>query len=390
MTQLYSILKASKLGAGAAPDMYTALFAQKIKGGSGGEAELSGVPPLTFTADGTPLLDCLISGNMIQSGTPTPDNPVMPQGTGERTGNLVDYTVSESGTITSTGVLEPNPSCWRSTIYYEIDETKIYRASKVKDTIRICYYDSSKTFISREQITVENNKIITIPSGAKYIKWTLYATAGLPDLDAVKSMKIMLSEGAEIIPYEPFGVKIPISSASVTTPIYLGEVQTTRKMKKWVLDGTEDWRSTSGRIYLDTISDDYIRASGVITCVCTHYSAQEQVGSASRVNEDCITLGSDPANQRLYVYDTNISTTANFKSYLAAQYAAGTPVTVWYVLTAEKTAVVNEPLMKIGDYADTVSKAQAGVSIPTNNGSTTVDVDTTVKPSEVYIKYHTK
>ena len=42
ITQLYSILKASKLGAEAAPDMYTALFAQKInKGGSGGEAERS-------------------------------------------------------------------------------------------------------------------------------------------------------------------------------------------------------------------------------------------------------------------------------------------------------------------------------------------------------------
>jgi hypothetical protein len=45
--------------------------------------------------------------------------------------------------------------------------------------------------------------------------------------------------------------------------------------------------------------------------------------------------------------------------------------------------------MRIGNYADTLSKSQAGVAIPTNNGSTTVDVDTTVKPSEIYIKYRT-
>lgn len=43
--------------------------------------------------------------------------------------------------------------------------------------------------------------------------------------------------------------------------------------------------------------------------------------------------------------------------------------------------------MKIGDYADTLSMEQAGVQIPTANGSTTLDVETTVKPSEVYIKY---
>jgi hypothetical protein len=40
--------------------------------------------------------------------------------------------------------------------------------------------------------------------------------------------------------------------------------------------------------------------------------------------------------------------------------------------------------MKIGDYADEVSNA---ATIPTNNGSTTIDVETAVKPSEVYIKY---
>lgn len=77
----------------------------------------------------------------------------------------------------------------------------------------------------------------------------------------------------------------------------------------------------------------------------------------------------------------------DFKSYLAAQYSAGTPVTVWYVLAEPETAVVNEPLMRIGDYSDTLSMEQAGAQIPTANGSTTLDVETTVPPSEVYIKY---
>ncbi|HQB53818.1 MAG TPA: hypothetical protein PLX62_13075, partial [Bacteroidales bacterium] len=36
---------------------------------------------------------------------------------------------------------------------------------------------------------------------------------------------------------------------------------------------------------------------------------------------------------------------------------------------------------------DTLSMEQAGVQIPTANGSNTLDVETTVKPSEIYIKY---
>jgi hypothetical protein len=86
-------------------------------------------------------------------------------------------------------------------------------------------------------------------------------------------------------------------------------------------------------------------------------------------------------------YSTKEYQLAAFKQWLAAQYANGTPVTVWYVLAEPETGIVNEPLMKIGDYADTISMEQAGVQIPTLNGQTVIDVDTTLKPSEVYIKY---
>jgi hypothetical protein len=104
MLSLYEILKASITG--IAPDMWTALAGMNWGGADSGHEvkELTGIPPLSFTADGTPLLDYLISGNMVQAGTPTPDSPVMPQGTGERTGNLcnptpykLNYYINENG-----------------------------------------------------------------------------------------------------------------------------------------------------------------------------------------------------------------------------------------------------------------------------------------------------
>lgn len=264
---LYEILKASKLGAGAAPDMYTALFAQKIKGG--GEAELSGVPPLTFTADGTPLLDYLISGNTIQSGTPTPDSPIFPQGCGE----------------------------------LEI-------------------------------------------SGAK---------AGQN--------------------------KIPILSANTTTSIYLGEVQATRKIKKLVLTGEENFTARGGKQHTFGFS---VTPSLNAPCFCSHYIDMSSSSQFDLVNGVYIRQ-----TTFAYISDLNCDSVAAFKAFLASEYANGTPVIIFYALATEETGIVNEPLMKIGNYADTLSKAQAGVSIPTSNGSTTVNVDTTVKPSEVYIKYRT-
>lgn len=85
----------------------------------------------------------------------------------------------------------------------------------------------------------------------------------------------------------------------------------------------------------------------------------------------------------MYIKDDTYTSTVDFKSYLQQQYAAGTPVTVWYVLSSATTGIVNEPLCKIGDYADTLS-----TSIPTTDGANVIDVGTTLKPSEVSANYH--
>ena len=78
MLSLYEILKASKTG--LAPDMWTALAGMNWSGADSGHEvkELTGIPPLSFTADGTPLLDYTIYGNVGQTGTPTPTTPIQP------------------------------------------------------------------------------------------------------------------------------------------------------------------------------------------------------------------------------------------------------------------------------------------------------------------------
>jgi len=248
------------------------LFAAKLAGGE--IKELEGIPPLTFTANGQPLLDYLISGNEEHTGTPTPDSPIMPQGTGDL-------------------------------------ET----------------------------------------SGAKAGQY-----------------------------------KIPISSASTTTPVYLGEVETTRKIKKYEFTGQESIvADPSYSRFIFILNGSLIIGVRKTPAFCTHWQVIDDGRTIANVPNNA--LYSDSGSSRWFVKTTDYTTAGDFKAYLAAQYAAGTPVTIWYVLATEETAVVNEPLIRIDDYADTLSKAQAGVEIPTASGSTTLDIDTTIKPSNVYIKY---
>lgn len=181
--------------------------------------------------------------------------------------------------------------------------------------------------------------------------------------------------------------KIPILSASTTTPIYLGEVQATRKIRKLLFDGTENWTAHSSVSNLYRLDiNDYLFSETNIS-ICSHYKSIANTGAVGISNgETCFYYGTSTA-RIIYIKDENISTLADFKSYLAAQYAAGTPVTVWYVLANPETAVVNEPLMRIGYYADTLSYRQSGVNVPTADGLNIFDIDTTIKPSEVYLKY---
>ncbi len=242
-----------------ARDPLAEVWRHNLRGGGGGAAEITGVPPLRYIGDGRPLTDYRIAGNTLQDGTPSAEAPVDAAGSG-------------------------------------------------------VWDEAQQSF------------------------------------------------------------KLPLTVNGVEYPIYLGQVETTRRIKKLVLTGEEYWQLWNGNYYSSVID----RKGATSTILCTHFinisgGITYSINSSSGLK---IASGAVPF----------VSSVDDLKEWLAAQYAAGTPVTVWYVLATEETAVVNEPLMKIGDYADTVSFAQAGVTIPTVNGANVLDMASSVKPSEVYIK----
>lgn len=268
MPTFYDLLKFAATGI-AAPDMTAYDKMRALAAFGGGKAQtLTGQPPLSFHANGTPLISWSMKGNGSQTGTPTPDAPIMP-----------DF----CGTLDGTD-------------------------------------------------------------------WT-----------------------------------IPLTCAGQTVPVYLGEVPTVRRVKKMVLTGKEQFfrdkeRADSWRFY----SEALISAINNVS-ICSHFA---YIGTSGVNNSDTTGFSLFSAEQFGCRCPKAIANTiTEFKAWLASQYAAGTPVTVWYVLSTPETGIINEPLCKIGDYADELHSTDAAVTIPTVKGDNTLTVDTDLQPSEMTITY---
>ena len=161
-----------------------------------------------------------------------------------------------------------------------------------------------------------------------------------------------------------------------------------KQIKKIVLTGEEDWsvssswKKASTSVFYRAINDIKTESNYVRYVVSSHLSS----GSRDEIyNNDIDLIGTSGSNAlTVRISDAVATTVTDFKAYLQQQYSAGTPVTVWYVLATETTGIVNEPIRKIGNYADSVSVT----GIPTTGTAEQFDIDTTLKPSEVQLTYH--
>lgn len=368
--------------------------------------ELSGIPPLSFTAKGKPLTAWSITGNTVQNGTPTPENPVEVLGCGDRTGNLFDNSLLEQGGLNAsvgtipTKLLPGETNYTNRTRYNQIipllaSTLSLYCPANIK--INYVWIDANGISLGESGFQ-KNGDTATAPEQAVSMTFILGLDS---DIECTPSdfSDINLVAGS-IAPesYEPYGYKIPVATSAdgtepITTPIYLGEVHTTRKIKKLVLTGNEPFIKNDGQsthyLYYANKGTIFPRSIGRTPVICN------ELPEKNNAPQTVIGINTNNAFEVVYfnfgaeVMNAQPSgnTVAGLKEYLAQQYANGTPVTVWYVLVEPETGIVNEPLMKIGDYADTLSMEQAGVQIPTLNGTTVIDVDTAVKPENMTIKY---
>lgn len=113
----------------------------------------------------------------------------------------------------------------------------------------------------------------------------------------------------------------------------------TRRIKKLVLTGEENWTSNNGEFFFTNVNSLDFRTT-VFGLLCSHLpvilrDAFNRQPSAfwgrAKIGDVCLCTS-----------DT-IMSLSNFQSYLASQYAAGTPVTLWYVLAEPETSTISVP-----------------------------------------------
>lgn len=382
----YDLLKCAATGI-ASPSMtyYDRMRASMLMGGA--VQTLTGVPPLSFKANGKPLISWSMKGNGQQTGTPTPDAPIMPEFVGVRTWNLVDIKTFQDGMhLDKMTGLPTSYDGRRIATMQPIDVSQYSNVTLTFSEIthRAAFMYSlfnGDALIERAANKQSGDTIDTSNATRMYL--SLYFCI-VPDV-----IYIMLNSGSTALPYEPFGWAEKITCAGQTTPVYLGQVSTVRKIGKLVLDGTEPWESASG--YAFKFSFTYAHGfdqNTIAPVYCSHYIAKSYADVYNgRAYGISVRYGSTPSTRGFAISKGEITALADFKSYLAAQYAAGHPVTIWYVLATPETAIVNEPLAKIGDYADELHSEDAGVTIPTAKGQNTLTVGTDLQPSEMMIVY---
>lgn len=339
----------------------------------------------TIYSDGTAITSYTLKGNTVQDGTPTPSNPITISGVGNKTANLFNKNATDTtkGYVLNSYINGNGIDI--SSEYYSISEyiditgiTNItisgMKTSSSGNSISAAFYNDSKTLISADSYGEGTERTYSVPANTKYVRLS-YRTNMIDT--------VMLNSGTTALPYDGYGYKIPISNGQGSAVNYLGSVQTTRKIQKLVFDGSENWAIASSgdtQYYQYTIGVLNTAITGEV--LCTHYEPANISSSTTVVGirvYNSTSINISALNVRPENVTSDMNTVTKFKNWLTEQYNNGTPVTVWYVLTTPTTDIVNEPLMKIGDYADTLSNA---TPIPTTDGANSITVDTTIQPSE--------
>ena len=177
---------------------------------------------------------------------------------------------------------------------------------------------------------------------------------------------------------------IPLTLAGTTQHVYLdaplrkigtyadklnADGTVTRRIKKLVFDGTEDWNIDQNSRFTITLYDS-IRSDGgrKMQSFCNQYECLYH-------NETYDANWTNVYYQNTYTYffhDKRFNDLVGFKAYLASQYSAGHPVEVWYVLETAQTEQTTIP------------------TLTPNTGADTLSIGTSLAPSSTTITGHIK
>ena len=253
---------------------------------------------------------------------------------------LVGATYDE--TIGVTGNPSSSPSNGYSD-YLAVTSGDVYNFSN-RGLSGVALYDQDKVFISRPSV---NSGDYTIPNNVAYIRVN-FRQANMNNITITYTKSAAICEDL-------------LSIGNYTDEQEIIDGTVTRKVGVLVLDGTEAWSTTSGTF---TLKSNDLFQTATFPCLCTHYKgATPQETAASQANKTMKAgYRANPDNDRkFYLKDQSFANTDELKTFLANQYAAGTPVIVVYPLKDTTTETVTPQPMQTGQGDNTAEITQASL-----------------------------
>ena len=391
---------------------------------------ISGAPPLTLPYSlGKDITSLTLTGNAVQNGTPSPDNPVEIYGVGERTINLLDVSQFESN---SGGYVE-NGEVYVTGYPYQpgITPEKFLAMTGLKEgdtfttygdleyfgtgtgALHIVFYlRPAGTEAGKPSFILNNHGnayTLTIPEGfnsTNYNNLYIYAD-GVTD-SGLRGIwrNLMIVKGApdEPPPYEPYGYKIPVKFTSdngdtqtinvfTNSPLYtIGDVGDTIEMDfdaktavrtnrtilsefdedtAWAYNGSEI--STYSCIFNTSVTPARETYSAVI---CNRFKKINTTELSSADKESGVYEGGAinyVINHNLIGVTAGMTTTeaiSMWKSWLS-----GKTIKVLYQLAAPTTTDISS-----------MQNWEASAAIP--RGTLTVTTETDVQPAYISADYY--
>lgn len=319
-----------------------------------------------------------IGGNSIQDGTPTSEAPVEIQSVdtveikqiGKNLLNIEEFINNLKNTFSVEEIIYDNKNCYqistsKNTHYYNlsnIEENMQYTiqlnlANTLSDFyLMFVYTDGTKQAISQQQSINNLTKIVAtsdVNKTLKQIQISLYSTNKL----YIEKDTLLLEKGVGATEYEPYKEKF--YAISLSTPLRslpngvcdtIEEDGIHRRVRRYVFTGDEGVQQYAGGTYSFVIfvNGTYkynADINNVLSNTLQNKTLNELYRMRDTINQNLIAQ----SNGCFAVMINNFTTAEEIKTYLAEQYANGTPVIVDYELAEEVIAPLTEEQKVIYD-----------------------------------------
>lgn len=263
-------------------------------------------------------------------------------------------------------VFKPNTRYTLVTEIEDIDKTGSVIVSPISNTMNNSFFNNTILVSSNKGIF--KNRIVSIPD----FYGRAIAIRGLIRLDpgaSLTSLKFRISIyraddiDLDTFVYEPYKDTFELNSAGSVADSYnplTGEY--VQRVGKIILNGAEYWNRThvigeTSHLYIDSIQELVKTQAGktwLPNIICSHYPVTTYNNILYNAAE-AVSI----APTGLLSFRVPYLTKADFNAFLAAQYEAGTPVTVFYELAEPVTAIINQTELKANIPNTTISITEA-------------------------------